>query len=197
MDRHKATDQDRSTLPAIRSTERGLMQVRLMRVRRGSPTFTSPYDGAYCGQLRLRGAACLTPYCEPLGVGRDMPGGLPWTAQHVIGRGPGGYVLHWLRTLVDWIFSRRSSFTQLSLQVPGQRGAARSEGRGPNLPLDPRDFDSRMRQPKWRGPTGRSGSVAVPEPDDEEGVVLAIGRSNIRIANGRRANQRRLISRLT
>jgi len=26
----------------------------------------------------LRGAACLTPYCEPRGVGRDMPVRLPW-----------------------------------------------------------------------------------------------------------------------
>jgi hypothetical protein len=46
-----ATDQDLSTLAAIRSTERGVMQVGLMRVRRGSPHLTSPCDGAHYGYL--------------------------------------------------------------------------------------------------------------------------------------------------
>ena len=84
-------------------------------------------------------------------------------------------MLHWLRALVDWIFSRRSSFTQLSLQVPDPHGAARSGRRGPNFPHDPRDFDSRVREPLRRGPTGRSGSVALHEPEDEERCVVAIG----------------------
>jgi len=44
---HLATDQDLCTLAAIRSTERGVMQVGLMRVRRGSPHLTSHCDGAY------------------------------------------------------------------------------------------------------------------------------------------------------
>ena len=43
------TDQDLSALAAIRSTERGVMQVGLMRVRRGSPHLTSRCDGAHYG----------------------------------------------------------------------------------------------------------------------------------------------------
>jgi hypothetical protein len=46
---HWATDQDLSALAAIRSTERGVMQGGLMRVRRGSPHLTSPCDGAHFG----------------------------------------------------------------------------------------------------------------------------------------------------
>jgi hypothetical protein len=49
IDKRCATDQDLSALAAIPSTERGVMQVRLMRVRRGSPHLTSPCDGAHCG----------------------------------------------------------------------------------------------------------------------------------------------------
>jgi hypothetical protein len=49
LDLHCATDQDLSALAAIRSTERGVMQVGLMRVRRGSPHLTSPCDGAHFG----------------------------------------------------------------------------------------------------------------------------------------------------
>ncbi len=47
--KHLATDQDLSALAAIRSTERGVMQVGLMRVRRSSPHLTSPCDGAHYG----------------------------------------------------------------------------------------------------------------------------------------------------
>jgi hypothetical protein len=43
------TDQDLSALAAIRSTERGVMQVGLVRVRRGSPHLTSRCDGAHFG----------------------------------------------------------------------------------------------------------------------------------------------------
>ena len=61
--KHSATDQDLSALAAIRSTERGVMQVGLMRVRRGSPHLTSPCDGAHFGyfatQVVWRYAASL------------------------------------------------------------------------------------------------------------------------------------------
>ena len=68
----RATDQDRSALAAIRSTERGVMQFGLMRGRRGSPHLASPCDRA----LRiLRGTARLALCCEPRRVGRDMPVG--------------------------------------------------------------------------------------------------------------------------
>ena len=46
---HLPTDQDLSALAAIRSIERGVMQVGLVRVRRGSPHLTSPCDGAHYG----------------------------------------------------------------------------------------------------------------------------------------------------
>jgi hypothetical protein len=44
-----ATDQDLSAIAAIRSTERGVTQVGLMRVCRGPPHLTSPCDGAHFG----------------------------------------------------------------------------------------------------------------------------------------------------
>ena len=44
-----ATDQDLSALAAIGSTERGVLQVGRMRVRRGSPHLTSSCDGAHYG----------------------------------------------------------------------------------------------------------------------------------------------------
>ena len=47
--RRLATDQDLAALAAIRSTERRCYAVGLMRVRRGSPHFTSPCDGAHYG----------------------------------------------------------------------------------------------------------------------------------------------------
>ena len=84
-------------------------------------------------------------------------------------------MFHWLTALVDWIFGRQTPFTQLSLRVSDQNGAARRERRGPNFPHDPRDFDSRVREPLRRGPTGRGASVAVHEPEDDERCVVAIG----------------------
>jgi hypothetical protein len=67
------TDQDRSALAAIR--ERGVVQVGLMRVRRGSPQLTSPRDGAhygyfaaqpvwrYAASLAGSAAICRSAYC--------------------------------------------------------------------------------------------------------------------------------------
>jgi hypothetical protein len=65
----KATDQDLSAFAAIRSTERGIMQVGLTRVRRGSPHHPSPCDGAHyeyfaaqpvwCSAASLAGSAAI------------------------------------------------------------------------------------------------------------------------------------------
>ena len=58
VDRAFATDQDLSAIAAIRSTERGVMQVGLMRVRRGSPHLTSPCDGAHFGYFATQPVWC-------------------------------------------------------------------------------------------------------------------------------------------
>jgi hypothetical protein len=97
-------------------------------------------------------------------------------------------MLRWLKAVLEWIFGHESSLIQLSLQSPEHKGVSRGRRQGPDSRQGGGDFDSRMREPKWLSPAGRSGSVAVPEPDDEEGAVLAIWRSNSRIANGRRTN---------
>jgi hypothetical protein len=86
-------------------------------------------------------------------------------------------MLRWLKAVLEWIFGHQSSLIQLSLQSPEHKGVSRGRRQGPDSRQGFGDFDSRIRKPKWLGPTGRIGSVAVPEPDDEEGAVLAIGRS--------------------
>jgi hypothetical protein len=83
-------------------------------------------------------------------------------------------MLHWLQAVVGWMFSGRSSFVQLSIQAPNTVGASRNRGRGPDPPKSPSDPDSWVRTPKGRAPTGRSSSVAVAEPVDDERVV-AVG----------------------
>jgi len=83
-------------------------------------------------------------------------------------------MLRWLQAVVDWIFGRRSSLIELLLQVPHTDGASRNKRSGPDAPRNPYDTDSWVRTPKWYGPTGRSASVAVAEPVDDESVV-AVG----------------------
>ena len=85
--------------------------------------------------------------------------------------------MHWLQAVVDWIFSRRSSLVQLSLYAPNTDGASRHRprGRGPEPPTRPPNPDNWVRAPKGDAPTGRSSSVAVAEPVDDE-IVIAVGR---------------------
>jgi hypothetical protein len=77
----------------------------------------------------------------------------------------------WLQAVVDWF--RRPSLIQLSLQPPDTTGASRNR-RGFDPPKRPLDPDSRVRAPKWHGPAGRSSSIAVDEPVDDENVA-AVG----------------------
>jgi hypothetical protein len=84
-------------------------------------------------------------------------------------------MLRWLQAVVDWIFSRRSSLIELSLQAPHTNGASRNKRPGPDPPNGPYDRDSGVRVPKWYGPAGRSASVAVLEPVDDESVVAVGG----------------------
>jgi hypothetical protein len=84
-------------------------------------------------------------------------------------------MLDWLRTLVDWIFGRTSSLVQLSLQAPNTYGASRNRWEGPDPLKRPFDPDSPVRSPRWHGPTGRSASVAVAEPVDDENLLVVGG----------------------
>src|SRR4029450_11502778 len=84
-------------------------------------------------------------------------------------------MLGWLRTIVDWIFGRPSSLVQLSLQAPNTSGASRNRWEGPDPPKRPYDPASPARSPRRYGPTGRSASVAVAEPVEDESLVLVGG----------------------
>src|SRR6266545_1111442 len=84
-------------------------------------------------------------------------------------------MLGWLLAIVDWIFGRHSSLVQLSLQAPNTYGASRNRWDGPDPPKPPYDPDSPVRSPRRYGPTGRSASVAVAEPADDESL-MAVGR---------------------
>src|SRR5215475_10765087 len=84
-------------------------------------------------------------------------------------------MLAWLRTVVDWIFGRTSSLVQLSLQAPNTHGASRNRWEGPDPPRRPYDPDSPVRSPRRYGPTGRSASVAVAEPVDDESLMVVGG----------------------
>ena len=84
-------------------------------------------------------------------------------------------MLGWLQTIVDWIFGRASSLVQLSLQAPNTYGASRNRREGPDPPKRPYDPDSPVRSPRWYGPTGRSASVAVAEPVDDERLIVVGG----------------------
>jgi len=81
----------------------------------------------------------------------------------------------WLRAVVDWIFGRRASLVQLSLQAPNPHGASRNGRQGPDPPKRPYDPDCPVRAPKWHGPTDRRASVAVAEPVDDDTLVVIGG----------------------
>src|SRR5690242_16225324 len=80
------------------------------------------------------------------------------------------------QAVADW-FS--SDVIQLSLRAPGAPRALRKRRPGLDPPRGPHNPYSRVRAPKWHGPTGRSAAVAVDEPDDSEAAV-AIGAQNRR-----------------
>jgi len=84
-------------------------------------------------------------------------------------------MLGWLRAIVDWIFGRPSSLIQLSFRAPNTYGASRNRWEGPDPPKRPHDPDSPVRSPRRYGPTGRSTSVAVAEPVDDESLVAVGG----------------------
>ena len=70
-----------------------------------------------------------------------------------------------VKELLVRLFAGRS-LTRLLLQfVSAMRGARR---RGPDGLDGPYDLDSRVREPRRRGPTGRSAWAAVDEPREEE-----------------------------
>ena len=87
----------------------------------------------------------------------------------------GMYMLRWLKALVGWVFSRRSSLTLVSLQAPNAGEASRGGRRRLDPPQGPSDPDTRVGAPRLHGPKGRSASIAVAEPDDDESVVAIIG----------------------
>ena len=75
----------------------------------------------------------------------------------------------WLRALIVRLFARRS-LTQLSLRfVSALRGTRR---RGFDGPDGPYDLDSRVREPRRRGPTGRSAWAAVEEPEEDASLQV-------------------------
>src|SRR5215475_12188452 len=84
-------------------------------------------------------------------------------------------MLGWLRAIVGWILGRSSSLIQLALQAPNTYGAPRNRWEGPDPPNRPYDRDSPVRSPRRYGPTGRSASVAVAEPVDDESLVAVGG----------------------
>ena len=100
----------------------------------------------------------------------------------------GMYMLRWLKALVDWVFSRRSSLTLLSLQAPNAGEASRGGRRRLDPPQGPSDPDSRVRAPRWHGPKGRSASIAVAEPDDDESVVAIGGHDSAGLGANRRSS---------
>src|SRR4030095_2996181 len=83
-------------------------------------------------------------------------------------------MLPWLKAIVDWIFGRHSSLIQLSLQALNASGMSSNRRSGPDPPTRPHDPERPMRVPRRDGPTGRSASVAVAEPGDDENL-MAIG----------------------
>src|SRR6476620_11513434 len=95
-------------------------------------------------------------------------------------------MLGWLWTIVDWIFGRPSSLIQLSLQATNTYRASSNRWEGPDPPKRPYDPDSPVRSPRRYGPTGRSASVAVAEPVDDESLVVVGGPHSV---SGNRLNQ--------
>ena len=76
---------------------------------------------------------------------------------------------HRLKVPLLRLFAGRS-LTQLSLRfVPAMRGTPR---RGFDGPDGLYDRDSQVRQPRQRGPTGRTAWAAVDEPEEEERLLV-------------------------
>ena len=94
-------------------------------------------------------------------------------------------MLRWLKAVLEWTFGR-GSFIQLSLQAPNHEGAPGDRRGGSDPRQGPRDFDSRVREPRWRRPSGGNTAVSVREPDDEAAAVVAMGRSYGQAARDRR-----------
>jgi hypothetical protein len=94
-------------------------------------------------------------------------------------------MLRWLKTVLEWAFGR-GSFIQLSLQAPNHEGVPGDRRGGSDPRQGPRDFDSRVREPRWCRPSGGNTAVSVREPDDEAAAVVAMGRSYGRAARDRR-----------
>jgi hypothetical protein len=75
----------------------------------------------------------------------------------------------WLKAGLRRLFARHS-FTQLSLQFLSTGTGARRRGfEGPDGPYD---LDSRVRERRRRGPTGRTARAAVDEPAEEETLMV-------------------------
>jgi hypothetical protein len=102
-------------------------------------------------------------------------------------------MLRWLKAIVDWIFDRRSSLTQLSLQAPNAHGVSGNRRYGPDPPTRPYP-ESSVRVPRRYGPTGRSASVAVTEPADDESIMAISGRTGDR-PDREIASSRAIVSR--
>jgi hypothetical protein len=84
-------------------------------------------------------------------------------------------MLRWPKVIADWLFGRRSSLIQLSLQAPSAPGVSGNRRHGPDPPTWPSDPESSVRVPRRYGPTGRGATVAVAEPADDDSI-MAIGR---------------------
>jgi len=102
-------------------------------------------------------------------------------------------MVRWLKTVVDWLFGRHSSLIQLSLEPPKEHGLARRR-RGPDLHTGPYDPDSNVREPRRRGPAGRSASTSVPEPDDADTLMAIGGAMSRRPVVNRRSSDEDLTS---
>jgi hypothetical protein len=96
-------------------------------------------------------------------------------------------MLRWLKAIVDWIFGRHVSLTQLSLQAPNASGVSSNRRYGPDPPTRPHDPESPVRVPRRYGPTGRSASVAVAEPAADESLMAIGGRIGDRPDRSRRS----------
>jgi len=83
-------------------------------------------------------------------------------------------MLRWLKAVLEWTFLRKS-FIQLSLQAANHEGIPGDQRGGSDPRQGPRDFDSRVREPRWRRPSGGHTAVSVREPDDEAAAVVAVG----------------------
>ena len=71
-------------------------------------------------------------------------------------------MMRWLKDLA----SRHAPFASRASGSPWQ---------GPEPPWTQFDPDSGVRVPRPHAPTGRSGSVAVDEPDEDEECLVALG----------------------